>query len=103
MKLQFRRFDLHLVDTWRVSSGQGVGAGKDFYPVVFVELSDTRYAGLGEGAPSNRYHESADTVLAFLKKVDPECLNFEDIPGSMRYLDSVAPGNYTAKAALNIA
>jgi L-alanine-DL-glutamate epimerase-like enolase superfamily enzyme len=103
MNLQFRRFDLQLVHTWRVSSGQGVGAGKDFYPVVFVELSDSQYAGLGEGAPSNRYQESADTVIAFLKKVDPAQLSFENIPQSMSYLESVAPGNYTAKAALNIA
>jgi len=103
VKLDFRRFDLQLVNTWRVSSGQGVGAGKDFYPVVFVELADGRYSGLGEGAPSSRYHESADTVMAFLRKVDPVRLSFEDIPGTMRYLDSVAFGNYTAKAAVNIA
>src|SRR4051812_45536896 len=103
MKLTFRRFDLQLVDTWRVSSGQGVGSGKDLYPVVFVELSGDGYAGIGEGAPSSRYQESADTVMAFLGKVDPEGLSFADIPGTMRYLDSLAPGNYTAKAAVNVA
>jgi L-alanine-DL-glutamate epimerase-like enolase superfamily enzyme len=103
MKLTFRRFNLELVDTWRVSSGQGVGAGKDLYPVVFVELSGEGYAGIGEGAPSSRYHESADTVIAFLNKVDAGRLSFEDIPGTMRYLETVAPGNYTAKAAINIA
>jgi L-Ala-D/L-Glu epimerase len=103
MKLTFRRFDLQLTHTWRVSSQAGVGQGKDFYPVVFVGLESGSYRGIGEGAPSSRYAESADTVQAFLQQVDAERLSFEDIPGSMKYLDSVAPGNYTAKAALNLA
>jgi len=103
MKLTFRRFDLQLTHTWRVSSQEGVGQGKDFYPVVFVELEAGDSHGIGEGAPSSRYAESADTVQAFLRKVDPARLSFEDIPGSMKYLDLVAAGNYTAKAALNLA
>ena len=103
MKLTFRRFDLRLVDTWRISSQQGVTQGKDFYPVVFVELHAESFHGIGEGAPSSRYNESADTVETFLRKVEPARLSFQDIPGSMEYLDSVAPGNYTAKAALNLA
>src|SRR6266478_3606015 len=103
MKLTFRRFDLRLVDIWRISSQQGVTQGKDFYPVVFVELQSDRFTGIGEGAPSSRYNESADTVQTFLRKVDAARLSFQDIPDSMRYLDSVAPGNYTAKAALNLA
>src|SRR3954471_302482 len=103
MNLTWHRFDLRLTNTWRVSSGQGVGAGKDFYPVVFVELNAGEFSGRGEGAPSSRYQESADTVEAFLRKVNPSLISFQDIPGSMRYLDSVASGNYTAKAAINIA
>ena len=103
MKLTVRRFDLQLTHTWRVSSQSGVGQGKDFYPVVLLELESGAYQGMGEGAPSSRYAESADTVEAFLRQVDPARLSFEDIPGSMNYLDSVAPGNYTAKAALNLA
>src|SRR3954467_8500090 len=99
MKLTFRRFDLELVDTWRVSSGQGVGSGKDLYPVVFVELYGHGYAGIGEGAPSSRYHESAESDISFLGKVDAERLSFADIPGTMRYLDSLIPCNYAPTAA----
>ena len=40
---------------------------------------------------------------AFLKRVDPKRLSFDDLAGSMRYLDEVAPGNYAAKTALNLA
>src|SRR6266436_6125431 len=103
MKLNFHRFDLQLTHTWRISSQEGVSQGKDIYPVVFLELRSGDYCGLGEGAPSSRYDESVETVAAFLGKVEPAKLSFEDIPGSMRYLDSVAPGNCTAKAALNLA
>lgn len=103
-KLTFRRFDLELTDTWRVSSGQGVGRGKDFYPVVFVQINSADgFSGIGEGAPSSRYEESAETVEAFLRKVDPARLSFDDIPATMQYLNRVASGNYTAKAAINLA
>src|SRR5258706_5501482 len=103
MNLNFRRFDLKLTDTWRVSSGQGVGQAKDLQQVMLVQLHATGFSGIGEGAPSNRYRESVETVEAFLRKVDPSRLSFQLIPESMRYLDSLALGNYTAKAALNIA
>src|SRR5438046_1157645 len=70
---------------------------------MFVELREGDLGGIGEGAPSSRYAESVETVEAFLKKVDAAKLSFSDIPASIRYLESVASGNYTAKAALNIA
>jgi len=42
-------------------------------------------------------------VLAFLKRVEASRLSFEDIPGSMKYLESVAPGHGSAKSAINLA
>ena len=44
-----------------------------------------------------------ETVAAFLGKVDASKLSFNDVPGSMKYLDTVAPGNMAAKCAVNIA
>ncbi len=100
MKLKFWRFDLNLTHTWRIARG----AGADVYPRVFVELKfDDGRVGLGEAAPSRRYDENADTVLAYLEKVNPARLSFDDLAGSMRYLDTVAAGNYSAKNALNVA
>jgi L-alanine-DL-glutamate epimerase-like enolase superfamily enzyme len=64
---------------------------------------DDGRAGLGESAPSERYRETVATVEAFLRKVDPARLAFDDIPGSMAYLDSVAPDNYAAKTSINLA
>ena len=43
------------------------------------------------------------TGEAFLAKVDASKLSFEDIPGSMAYLETLDPGEFTAKCAINIA
>src|SRR5262249_2023781 len=40
---------------------------------------------------------------AFCNRVDPSRLSFADIPGSMRYLESLSPRDRSAKCALNIA
>jgi len=102
MEMKFWPFDLKLANTWRIADSAN-GPGKDFYPVVFVELrSEDGRAGLGEAAPSARYQENIQTVQAFLKQVDAARLSFEDAAASMRYLDSVAAGNYAAKTAVNL-
>lgn len=103
VKLTISRFDLSLAHTWRIARGVG-GAGTRAYPIVLVELTDgDGCTGVGEAAPSERYHETVDTVQAFLRRVDPSRLSFADVPGSMAYLESVAPGQHAAKCALNIA
>lgn len=103
MKLTFRRFDLRLRHTWTVASSLAQG-GKDIYPAVFVELRDgDEVIGLGEAAPSNRYHETAETCVEFLSRIDAARLSFDDVQGSMAYVESLAPGNYSPKGAINIA
>lgn len=103
VKMKVWRFDLKLTHTWRISSGVG-GGGKDSYPVAFCELkAEDGRSGIGESSPSSRYQETVDTVLAFLQKVDPKKLSFDDLTASMRYLETVAPGNYAAKTAVNLA
>ncbi|HZV34242.1 MAG TPA: dipeptide epimerase, partial [Verrucomicrobiae bacterium] len=57
----------------------------------------------GESAPSSRYDESHETVAAFLKKVDADRLSFDDVPGSMAYLDTISKKDFAAKCPLNIA
>lgn len=99
MKLKFWRQELHLRYTWRIARGS-----EDIAPVVLVELSDGQETtGLGEASPIHRYHESAETVEAFCRKVDATRLSFDDVPGSMAYLETVAPGNMAAKCAFNLA
>lgn len=103
MKIKIWRYDLALTHTWTIASSLASG-GKNFYPTVFVELSNSDgLVGIGESAPSSRYDENADSVETFLKKVDPSRLSFADIQGSMAYLDTIASGNASAKGAINIA
>ena len=100
MKSRIWRFNLKLTHTWRIARGSGTS---DF-PVVFFELTDKdSRTGLGESAPIMRYEETVETVEAFLTHVDASKLSFADVPGSMKYLDTIAPGQHAAKCAVNIA
>lgn len=106
MKIDISRYDLALTHKWTIASSLQPGGtgGKTKGGVVFVELTEPDgLKGIGESAPSTRYHETADSSEAFLRKVDPNKLSFDDIPGSMRYLDTLAADNYSAKGAINIA
>ena len=98
MKLKFWRKELQLTYTWTIARGS-----ENTSQVLLVELADGVTSGLGEAAPIARYHESVDTVEAFCRRVDPTRLSFADVPGSMKYLETVAAGDMAAKCALNIA
>jgi L-alanine-DL-glutamate epimerase-like enolase superfamily enzyme len=59
--------------------------------------------GLGECAPSSRYQEDVAGGLEFFKRVDARKLSFSDGAGSMKYVEELGPGNFSAKAAINVA
>lgn len=103
MQLKFWRVDLKLAHPWRIARTLG-GPAITTYPVVFVELwsEDGRW-GRGEAAPSERYGETADTVEAFLAKVDARRLSFDNLADSLAWLEQLAPGNAAAKTALDVA
>ncbi len=104
MQLRFRRFDLRLRHHWTIATDLGDGGGKDLCPVVFVELSDAQgRSGTGEASPSSQYDESPETVAAFLGRVDPARLSFEDLAGSMAYVETVMPDSPPARCAINLA
>jgi L-alanine-DL-glutamate epimerase-like enolase superfamily enzyme len=89
-----------------ISSGVGPGGsgGTNTFKIALVELKDRDgTVGLGEAAPSSRYEENVDSTIAFLEQVDPNHLSFDDVPGSMRYLDTISEENFAPKCALNIA
>jgi L-alanine-DL-glutamate epimerase-like enolase superfamily enzyme len=103
MQLHFRRFDLKLAHNWTVASSLASG-GKMIYPAVLLELrDDDGVIGLGEAAPSRRYNETAESAAQFLARVDSRRLRFDDVAGSMRYVESLSAGEFSAKGAINIA
>lgn len=106
MKLTYRRFDLALTHSWAIATDVSGGqvAGKNTCPVVFVELEDgSGRRGIGEGSPSSQYDESWETVFRFLSRIDASRLSFDDIAGSMTYLDSLTEASPPAICAVNIA
>ena len=89
-----------MTHTWTIARGSGTNLSK----TVVVELTGADgTVGLGEAAPTARYKESIDTVQAFFKKVDARGLSFNDVEGSMTYLDTLSPHDMSAKCALNLA
>jgi len=92
--------DLKLTHTWAIARTQGTS----LTTTVVVELRNgDGSVALGEAAPTARYNESVETVEGFLEKVDPGKLNFDDVAGSMSYINGLSNGDMSAKCALNIA
>lgn len=103
MNLEYRTFDLQLSHTWTISSGAKSGGGSKVAQTVLVHLTDGKTSGLGEAPTASRYKETPGVSLEFMKKVDPRKMSFNDIPGSMAYLESLGAGSSSAKCALNCA
>ncbi len=100
MKLKIWRENLELAHTWKIARTEGTKTST----VVLIELADDDgTVGLGEAAPITRYNESLETVEAFCRKIDTRKLSFDDVPGSMKYLDTISAHDMSAKCAINIA
>ena len=103
MQSKFWRYELKLAHTWTIASGVATG-GTNIFNVAIVQLTaPDGTIGLGETAPSSRYKENVAGGLEFFAKIDAAKLSFADIPGSMRYVENLEPGNFAAKSAINIA
>jgi L-alanine-DL-glutamate epimerase-like enolase superfamily enzyme len=102
MHIKFWREELKLAYTWTVATGVATG-GTNLFSVAIVQLTDAGVVGLGESAPASRYKENVAGGLEFLALVDPRKLSFADVDGSMKYVESLAPGNFAAKGAINVA
>jgi L-alanine-DL-glutamate epimerase-like enolase superfamily enzyme len=100
VKLNFRRVELELTHPWAISRSKATTRAQ----VVVVELTGADgTVGLGEAAPTARYKESVDSVEAFLRQVDSRGLSFQDVEGSMQFLETLSPRDRSAKCALNLA
>ncbi|MDE3058665.1 MAG: dipeptide epimerase [Bacteroidota bacterium] len=105
MKLSWKQFDLHLRHAFRISRGVEI-----VDPVMIVSFEHDGIAGFGEASPTPRYHETIETVAAFLKRVDlsrfDDPFQTEDI---LLYVQSLTPvgsplgENTSAKCAVDIA
>lgn len=103
MRIKYWQRDLKLAHYWKISSGGNMGGVREF-PVALLELTDDDgVTGLGECAPSSRYGENIAGGLEFFAKLEPRRLCFSDVAASTSYVESLAPGRFAAKAAVNVA
>jgi len=99
MKLQFSPFDLQLIHPFTVSV-----YSRTTTPIVILKLEHEGVVGLGEASMPPYLGETQQSVMEFLAKIDLE--HFKDPFQSeeiLAYVDSLAEGNYAAKAGFDIA
>jgi len=99
MKLRFRPYDLQLKHVFTIANNS-----RTTTPVMLTELEYDGLIGYGEASMPPYLGESHKTAAEFLSKVDlssyHDPFELEDI---IQYIDSIAVGNYAAKASVDIA
>jgi len=99
IKLKYKPYTLQLRHVFTLASGS-----RTTTPVVLTQLECGGFRGFGEASMPPYLGESHESVLKFLSQVNMEQFNdpflVEDI---LDYIDGVAPGNYAAKASIDIA
>lgn len=99
MNITFIRCDLRLKHTFTIARG-----ARDVSPVVIVELEHEGIVGYGEAAPSMRYGETPDSVLAFLSRLRLSDFHSPfELESILKYVGDLAPGNTAAKASIDLA
>ncbi len=86
--------------TFRIATGCSDTAENT---VVKVTVGDE--SGVGNASPSDVTHETVQSVEEFLSKVPKKIVGTDetDLSGLHRRLDAIAPGNTSAKAAVDMA
>lgn len=99
MKLRYRPYDLQLKHVFTIANNS-----RTTTPVMLTEIEYDGLIGYGEASMPPYLGESHVTANEFLSKVDlsqfSDPFNLEDI---IQYIDSLAIGNYAAKASVDIA
>lgn len=102
MRLRFAPFELQLRHRFGIA-----GHTRTSTPLVLTEIEYLGTIGNGEASMPPYLAENQETAQQFLSVIDLTPFdaprNREDIERIMQYVDSVAPGNTAAKAAIDIA
>ena len=99
MDITWKTYELRLKHAFRISRSV-----RSIAPVVIVELLHDGILGRGESSPNARYNESPESVAAFLSMLDMK--QFADpfaVSDILSYVEQRAPGNSSAKCAIDIA
>jgi L-alanine-DL-glutamate epimerase-like enolase superfamily enzyme len=97
--LRFKPYELHLKHVFTIAEGS-----RSTTPVMLTELEFENIVGYGEASMPPYLGENHETAASFLGKIDLTRFKspflMEDI---LEYIDQLAPGNYAAKASVDIA
>ena len=99
MKLRFVPYELKLKHVFTLAT-----SSRTTTPVVLTEIEYNGKKGFGEASMPPYLGESHETVMKFLSQVNLS--QFKDpflIEDIVSYLDGISPGNYAAKASVDIA
>lgn len=97
--LRFEPYELQLKHVFTLASGS-----RSTTPVMLTTISWNGITGYGEASMPPYLGESHATATAFLSKVN--LLEYDNpflIEDILSYVDRIAPGNYAAKASVDIA
>jgi L-alanine-DL-glutamate epimerase-like enolase superfamily enzyme len=98
-ELSFRQIDLPLKHTFTISRGS-----RNFAKNVIIRIKADDIEGWGEAAPNHRYNETPESVINFLQKLELSRIsNPYDIQAILDYLSELEPGEFAAKAGLEMA
>jgi len=98
-ELSFKQIDLPLRHTFTISRGS-----RNFAKNVIIKLKAEDIEGWGEAAPNHRYNETPESVINFLQKLELSRIsNPYDIQAILDYLNKIEPGEFAAKAGLEMA
>lgn len=99
LTLRYKPYELHLRHVFTLASGS-----RSTTPVMLTELEFENIVGYGEASMPPYLGENYETAGSFLSKVDLTQFEspflMEDI---LTYVDQLVPGNYAAKASVDIA
>jgi L-alanine-DL-glutamate epimerase-like enolase superfamily enzyme len=99
MTLRFKPYELQMKHVFTIAEGS-----RSTTPVMLTEIAFGDTIGYGEASMPPYLGETHITAAAFLSKIDLSLFEspflMEDI---LQYVDLIAPGNYAAKASVDIA
>jgi L-Ala-D/L-Glu epimerase len=99
LTLRFKPYELQMKHVFTIAEGS-----RSTTPVMLTEIAFGNTTGYGEASMPPYLGENHATASAFLARVD---LSLFDSPWLMedilQYVDQVSPGNYAAKASVDIA
>lgn len=99
MKATYRFFDLQLKHTFSIAK-----FSRNSTPIVFVEIQDNNFTGIGEGSMVPYMGENPESAAAFFNKVDWSAISkMQDMVEIHTYLDGLDQGHPAIKAAIDIA